>query len=56
MPKINSKEAREARKEAAAIRDDRRDQVTIEQRIAALDARLGSGQGAQKERARLHSS
>lgn len=43
----------EARRETAADRQQKRDQLSPAEQIVALDERLGSGQGARKERARL---
>jgi hypothetical protein len=41
------------RREEAQKRQDARDHRTPEQQLALLDSRLGAGQGARKERARL---
>lgn len=41
------------RKENAKERQRQRDERTPEEQLAALDARLGVGKGAKKERARL---
>jgi hypothetical protein len=41
------------RKEEAQKRQDARNHRTPEQQLALLDSRLGAGQGARKERARL---
>lgn len=45
--------AREGRRERAAVRQAETEGRTPSDRLAALDARLGTGQGAQRERARL---
>lgn len=43
----------EFRREEAQKRQDAREHRTPEQQLALLDSRLGAGQGARKERARL---
>lgn len=48
-----NKEAQEARRIGAAERAQYYATLTPEQKIAHLDARLGKGVGAEKERARL---
>lgn len=45
--------ARRARHDEAATRQKERDKRSPNQQIAVLDRRLGAGQGAKKERARL---
>ena len=44
---------REVRRRNAEERKRLRDQLTPEQQLAVLDERLGPGQGAKRERARL---
>jgi septal ring factor EnvC (AmiA/AmiB activator) len=44
---------REQRRTEAQLRQAEYDKLSPAQRIAALDARLGKGKGARKERARL---
>jgi hypothetical protein len=46
--------ARQGRQERAAARQHETDDRTPTDRLAALDARLGVGQGAVRERARLN--
>lgn len=50
MPQNNSKAQKALRKAQAEEREDARSSRTDEQQIAALDARLGKGVGATKER------
>lgn len=50
MTKNNSKAQKELRRKQAEERDERRSQRTDEQQIAVLDAKLGKGVGARKER------
>jgi hypothetical protein len=49
----NSESRREARKQAACQREQETSNLSINERLARLDARLGVGVGATKERARL---
>ena len=53
MPKATGPAVREKKREEAEARQRQRDELTPEQQIAALDARLGVGKGAKKERERL---
>lgn len=50
MTKNNSKAQKALRREQAEEREDARSSRTDEQQIAVLDARLGKGVGAVKER------
>lgn len=45
--------AQDKRREEARARQLQRDELTPEEQIARLDARLGAGKGAKKERERL---
>lgn len=54
MPKSTRSAARrETKRENAEARQRQRDELTPEEQIKILDDRLGVGQGATKERARL---
>lgn len=44
---------RQERKDKADARQRQRDELTAAEQIAVLDARLGAGVGAERERARL---
>ena len=55
MTKDNSKAARVLRRDQAEDRQKEYDALSNEERIAVIDARLGAGVGATKERARLAS-
>jgi len=44
---------RQERREKARARQRQRDELTPTQQLAVLDDRLGVGQGAERERARL---
>ena len=53
MPVNNSKAVRTLRKKDAKIRQEKRDRRSIQQQLSVLDRRLGTDQGARKERLRL---
>lgn len=44
---------RQERKDKADARQRQRDELTATEQLAVLDARLGAGVGAERERARL---
>ena len=44
---------RNQRREAAEVRQEAHNKLSIEQKIAKLDKKLGNNQGAQKERKKL---
>jgi len=50
---LRREDLQEIRREEAAERQAARDALTNEQQVAVLDGRLGQGNGAKKERARL---
>lgn len=51
--RFNHGARREARRESAKERQEHWDKLSLEQRISSLDSRLGDGQGATRQRARL---
>lgn len=50
---VRAEELRDARRESALERQAVHDELSVQEKIAKLDARLGKGKGAKKERARL---
>ena len=53
MKRKNFERRKEAKREGAKKRQEERDKRTNDQQLEVLDRKLGKGQGARKERARL---
>ena len=53
---VKRNDRRDKRRDEAIQRQSLTNQMSVSERIAALDARLGTGVGAVKERARLEES